>query len=310
MTLALSNDTATLTFDDVMSCRGRVVVVGPDRVPLAELAAGRLDELERRWSRFLPSSEISRLNRSGGATTTVGADTITLVEHLIDAHALTGGDFDPTLLRPIVELGYGTSRCDERHHTFIADGTAVRGSTVGIVVDRERGTITLPPGTALDPGGLGKGLAADLVADEMMRAGASGCLVELGGDLRVRGDAPGGHAWTIAVDGTDDEPPLLLAAGGVATSSTQRRTWQRDGRNHHHLLDPTTMQPTNRGVVECSVAVGTAANAEALTKVAFVRGLADGVGFYADRGIAARVVDADGSIVTTPAWRTLRGGPR
>ena len=63
-------------------------------------------------------------------------------------------------------------------------------------------------------------------------------------------------------------------------------------------------------MVECSVAAGDAATAEALTKVAVVRGLVDGVGFYADRGIAARLVDADGSVVTTPAWRELQEGGR
>ena len=298
-----------VTFD-VMSCRGRVLVAGgADPANSAERAVDHLEQLEQRWSRFVPTSEISRLNAAAGEPTEVSADTVTLVEHLIEAQTLTGGAFDPTLLRPIIELGYATSRSDARRRSAVPDDVAARGSVSGVVVDHRRSTITLPLGTALDPGGLGKGLSADLVVAELMRQGASGCLVEVGGDLRVAGAAPGGHAWTIAVDG-DDGPPLLLASGGLATSSSRRRTWQLDGRLHHHLLDPVTLQPTDHGVVECSVAVGSAAHAEALTKVAFVRGLADGVGFYADRGIAARVVDADGSIVTTPAWRDLQGATR
>jgi thiamine biosynthesis lipoprotein len=56
-----------------------------------------------------------------------------------------------------------------------------------IVVDRDALTITLPRGCALDLGGIGKGRAADLVAEELIdaRTTAGGC-INLGGDLRVR----------------------------------------------------------------------------------------------------------------------------
>ena len=53
--------------------------------------------------------------------------------------------------------------------------------------------VRLPAGLGFDPGGIGKGLAADLVSDELVRAGADGVCVNLGGDLRVRGEAPDGR---------------------------------------------------------------------------------------------------------------------
>jgi thiamine biosynthesis lipoprotein len=306
------SDAVIDTFDGVMSCSGRVVVVRADdhdTAVLARQAVDRLRHLERLWSRFIDTSEISRLNTADGNTVTVSGETVTLVEQLIEATALTGGAFDPTLLRPLVELGYDTSRSDGDHRTTLGRAVAVRGAIDEIDISPTRHEITLPLGTALDPGGLGKGLAADIVSHGLIAAGARGCLVEIGGDLRVRGEAPEGLAWTVAVD-APDQPPVLLSDGGVATSSSVRRTWLRDGRRHHHLIDPVSLRPTARGVVECTIAAGSAAIAEALTKVAFVNGLVDGVGFYADRGVAARIIDSDGSTVTTPGWRTLQGDRR
>src|SRR5204862_81031 len=59
-----------------------------------------------------------------------------------------------------------------------------------VVVDREAGTVCVRDGARLDSGGLGKGLAADLVAEELVARGASGALGNLGGGLRAAGDPP------------------------------------------------------------------------------------------------------------------------
>src|SRR5204862_328066 len=60
--------------------------------------------------------------------------------------------------------------------------------------------VRLPAGTGFDPGGIGKGLAADMVVAETMAAGAAGVCVNLGGDLRVTGLDPTDAAWTVAVE--------------------------------------------------------------------------------------------------------------
>ena len=63
--------------------------------------------------------------------------------------------------------------------------------------------VRLPPGVALDLGGIGKGAAADEVSAQLLDAGlpgVTGVLVNLGGDLRARGDAPPPHGWVVDVD--------------------------------------------------------------------------------------------------------------
>ena len=87
-----------------------MVVTGADSSSdaLARWGIARLHQLEQRWSRFLPTSEISGLNRADGAARIATADTVRLVEALVQAWHATAGGFDPTLLGTLVELGYAS----------------------------------------------------------------------------------------------------------------------------------------------------------------------------------------------------------
>ena len=178
-----------------MSCPVDVVVVGRSAMTAAG-ALTRIASFEAAWSRFRPDSEIARLNAASGTPVGVSAPTCRLVAALVEAWYLTDGAFDPTLLVPLVELGYAASRDDATLRTSLPTHGAQRGRPDRVLVDPTRSTVQLPTGTVLDPGGLGKGLAADLVVEELLASGASGALVSIGGDLRVAGEPPDGDAWT------------------------------------------------------------------------------------------------------------------
>ena len=101
------------------------------------------------------------------------------------------GRFDPTLLGAVLRAGYVDSF--ER----LEDGVRpVRRPTLctgahRIEVDDDAGTVRIPDGVGFDPGGIGKGLAADLVAEELVELGAAGVCVNVGGDVRVAGRVAG-----------------------------------------------------------------------------------------------------------------------
>jgi len=290
-----------------MSCDATVVVTfdqeSIDGDDLAGRAVARLLELEQRWSRFLPTSEISELNATSGALRCVSPDTFCLVEALVRAWHVTDGAFDPTLLGAVVHLGYGTSRERADLMTSLAPGSEHRGRPGAILVRATDRCVVLPPGTTLDPGGLGKGLAADLVVDELVASGARGALVEIGGDLRVSGSAPTGSAWPIAIADTDDV--VEIADGAVATSTTSLRTWTKDGTRRHHLIDPSTLESSANDVETCTVIAGTGAWAEAFTKIAFGRGAAQALTEYEARGLAASITTSR-EVVTTSRWEEFR----
>ena len=200
---------------------------------LARWGIARLHQLEQRWSRFLPTSEISGLNRAEGAARIATADTVRLVQALVQAWHATAGSFDPTLLGTLVELGYASSRDDATLRTSLAAEVAPQGNPAGILVDATTGWIQLPRGTTLDPGGLGKGLAADIVVEQLILDGATCALVEIGGDIRVAGTPPVGDAWTIAVVPGDRRP----AAPHRAT---------RSGWSRHLDLPAPDLDPAGR----------------------------------------------------------------
>jgi thiamine biosynthesis lipoprotein len=278
---------------------------------LARCAIRRLHDLERRWSRFLPDSEVTLVNLSAGRRVRVSTDTLELVAALVGGWRATAGDFDPTLLGAIVELGYDVSCVDDTARTRLCAGTTLRGEPGGILVDPGVCAVKLPDGTALDPGGIGKGLAADIVVRETLAAGATGALVEVGGDVAV-GGAIDDHigAWRIAIADQGSPGDVIahveLSAGGVATSGTSKRSWRApDGSVHHHLLDPRTGRPCTTPVTSCTVIAGGAAWAEAFTKVAFVHGAEAAVDRFDRHGLAGLVTTADGAVLTSQSWKAF-----
>src|SRR6059058_5503483 len=146
-----------------------LVVMGDHR--LLDVARRRIDDLERKWSRFIPTSEISRLNANRGEPVAVSDDTFLLVRRALEGWRATGGRFDPTVLGDLVRAGY-----DRPFEAVVVSPgvgvSALRRDCGGIRLDVDASTVQLPAHTGFDPGGIGKGLAADLVAGELLAAGA------------------------------------------------------------------------------------------------------------------------------------------
>jgi thiamine biosynthesis lipoprotein len=285
----------------VMGSTAHVVVVADDPAPLLHRAWRRLADLEARWSRFRADSEISELNAAAGRPVLVSADTLALVSCSVDGWHRTGGLFDPTVHAALVGLGY------DRDLALVqadpAGAVAYTGPApgcAGINVDPVASTVQLPPGVAIDPGGIGKGLAADLVAAELLDVGAAGCLVNVGGDLRAVGEPPTGAGWVVTVPDPLRPPgaELLRVAvpeGGVATSSRLHRRWQVGDTELHHLIDPSTGAPAEGEIGAATVFAAQAWEAEVLVKALTVGGTA---GFDLLAGAAAVAVTARGDRLT------------
>lgn len=252
-------------------------------------------DLEQAWSRFLEGSDVWRLNWSRGLPVRVRRCTARLVRELIDAWAVTGGDFDPTVLPRLVAGGYATSRVDASRRTALPDTAVWPGAIADIEVAGP--DIRLPLGTTLDPGGLGKGLAADMMVELALNRGAQGVLAEVGGDVVVAGQAPDGAAWTIGIGHPYAPHELLttvrLSSGAVATSSRLVRAWAGADGPAHHLIDPATGRSAATATVTSTVIAGTGARAEALAKLAFLRAPDPLLAWLPGIGAAALIVDAD-----------------
>ena len=299
-----------------MGSRARIIAGDADDAAM-DWATGLLVDLERCWSRFRPDSELSELNASSGRWFPMSPNLAAAVDRAMALHALTGARFDPRILDALESLGYDRT-FREIGTDPIAPGGAVHSpapvdpAPMSTAIERDGTWIRLPEGTRLDLGGIGKGLAADLVAEGLLARGSTSVCVSMGGDIRAAGDAPEG-GWLVPVD--DPRQPgrvlgrVVLAGRAIVTSTTAFRRWERDGRAFHHLVDPATGDSSRSGVLAAVVVDAVAWRAEGLAKAAIIAGPADGVALVEGAGAAGWLVLDDGSILDTDGVPPLGDTP-
>jgi thiamine biosynthesis lipoprotein len=259
-------------------------------------ARGEVAACERALSRFLPDSDLSRLNAAGGEWTRVDARLLAALAAAVEARASTGGRYDPTVLPALLAAGYDRSFDQLRPRP----PAPLRGWRAGaaIDVDREAGAARVEEHAAVDLGGIGKGFAAARALAAMRAAwrGMPGAIVDLGGDLAVFGHAPDGGPWRIAV--ADARAPgehvaiLDITSGGVATSGRDKRRFGPGGRLHH-LIDPATGRPAELGPLTATIVAGDAAAAEAHATALAVTPVAEAPAYLAERPWLAAVIVPD-----------------
>lgn len=283
----------------------RAWLVGPGAEAAAHEARATVARLEARWSRFVPESDVSRLNTAQGRPVTVAPETVTVIADAIAWWRATDGRFDPTVLEALVAAGYDRDRASG--HGPVRAGAPAPGCD-GIRIDAAVPTVQLPVGMGIDLGGIGKGRAADVLAEQLQHL--PGGLIDLGGDLRVWGTPPdGATGWPIAIEDLRDGTTVAvvgLAEGAVATSSTLRRSWRDGERSAHHLIDPRQGRPTTGEVVTVTVVAGRAEAAEVLAKAAIVSGsIGAARQLLDDHEVAALVVPRTGTPVSVGGFDAL-----
>lgn len=264
----------------------------------ADDARRRLLDWHARFSRFVASSELSRLNADPRAVVPVSTTMTRLIEATREAAEATGGLVDGTLLGEIEAAGYrgdipaplplelalrlaparrpAAPNPHARWHEVAVSGWGV----------------TRPPGLRFDSGGLAKGLFADLIAERL----AGSFAVDCGGDLRLRG--PRRRLEVADPFGGAPLHTFELSETAAATSGIGRRSWlDAHGRPAHHLLDPATGRPAFTGVVQATALAPAALEAEWRAKAAVLSGPDAAAGWLAHGGV---VVLDDGTHFVIP----------
>ena len=232
-------------------------------------------ELEATWSRFDPRSEISGVNEQAGNLSIVSAVTYELIALAEHARTATCGVFNPLMLDQLVALGYDRT-WNEMTGLQGSMPASASASIDPIELYPEISAIRLPAGTRFDPGGIGKGMAGDMVAAALLDVGAESVQIELGGDVRVAGPSWTGGPWQVQLDDSDHgvqhPATITLTEGGVATSSVVRRRWRRGSVDVHHLIDARTGRPASTDLDSVTTVAPTLWWAEVVAKSAVIVG--------------------------------------
>ncbi len=235
---------------EVMGTFAEVTAIAPDKATAAsavEIAYQRIDDVNRLMSDYVDDSEIGRLNRLGaGEALVVSPETFRCLQRAAEIAEASGGAFDATC-RPLVRLWRRAGKVQQLPSAEDIRATLRKVGWQKVRLDPATRRVTLATeGMQLDVGGIAKGYALDLAAEAMLSAGATGVLVNIGGDLRALGGQPGDTPWRIGVKHpfqTGLFGKLALKDGAVATSGVQQRFVEIDGQRYSHVIDPRTGQP-------------------------------------------------------------------
>jgi thiamine biosynthesis lipoprotein len=274
-----------------------------------EAAKAFIEESERRFSRFLPESEVSALNSASGTWHSVSSDLMEMLQQTRAFHIETRGLFDPSILTDLKRVGYDRSMDEIRRGAVLrpAEGEmhpADRPRFAEVELDERRYRVRLPAGMEIDLGGFAKGWIVEKAA-HALQARTSACAVSAGGDIVFEGIPADGSQWHVYIEDPLDVDKnvaeLRMGAGAVVTSSIAKRRWLQGGIERHHLIDPRTGEPAQTAWLSVTVAAPWIATAEVYAKALLIGGESEApLLIAAHPEISYYTVDREGHVSENP----------
>ena len=226
---------------------------------LQEEIDAKLVNINKLMSTYDTTSELSRFNQYRYSDNfEVSKETLTVVNEALRLARLSDGVLDVTV-GPLVNLwGFGPNKRPEKVPTQ-ADIDAVR-DYVGYekLSTTPTGLMTANPMLYVDLSTIAKGYGVDEVAAILDAHHLQHYLVEIGGEMRVKGERGDGSEWLIAIEKpvtTERAVQKVVSIGtnAIATSGDYRNYYEEDGKRYSHLIDPNTGSPITHDLVSVTV---------------------------------------------------------
>lgn len=260
--------------------------------------------LEGMLSRFIPDSEISRINAQAGAGyEKVSSETFAILCEAVK-FSKRSGCFDITI-GPLVDLWKKASEIYEPPERAMILKTLSLVDHNDLRLDDGIKTAGLKrKGQSIDLGGIGKGYAAEKIIDVFKKHGIKSAFTNFGGNVIVLGAKPDGSPWRVGIQHPRKEGGLIgavsVAGKSVVTSGDyQRFFFGKDGRRYHHLLDPVTGYPSESGLISATIISANSVTAEALSTILFVSGMKGADILKSYPGTDAILVDTNLGVTVT-----------
>ena len=146
------------------------------------------------------------------------------------------------------------------------------------------------PRILLDCSAIAKGYAVDVIAQLLDRHGVQNYMVDIGGEVMVRGHNPSQTPWRIGINKPDDDSlsvnqdlqtVLSVSNVGIATSGNYRNFYYRDGKKYAHTIEPRTGYPVQHSILSATVVARDCMSADAYATSFMVMGLQEAEQFVA-----------------------------
>ena len=218
-----------------------------------------IDRLENHLSRFLPESEVSRINRSAGINNEkIGSETFEFLTRAVECSRLCQGSYDVTI-GPLVDLWkIGKQNFIQPEDALIKQAAALVNYH-DLILDPIEMTAGLKnSGQSIDLGGIGKGIAGDKILEIYQAFGIRSAYSNLGGNVVTLGSKPDGSPWHVGIQHPRHENRLIgsveVSDRSVVTSGDYRRfTIDQNENRWHHILNPFTGYPTDSDLISVTI---------------------------------------------------------
>ena len=273
-----------------------------------------LNRVNSEMSTYLPESELSRINDTGGAAwLTVSASLMHVLQAAQDISRSTQGAFDVTI-GPLVNLwGFGSEQ------DFAVPGEEHIDAALRLVgyeylhLDPAASALKKTNGgIQIDLSAIAKGYGVDEIAHYLDRLNLDNYLVEIGGEIRARGVNRADIPWQIGI-----EQPVAgqravrriikLENTAMATSGDYRNYFEKDGTRYSHTIDPRTGRPVFHRLASVTVLHPSTMLADAWATGLLVLGPDEGYATALENGLAAYFImhhDEGFSERFTPGFET------
>lgn len=283
-----------------------------------------LADVDRRMSTYKADSELMQFNRAPvGKPFNVSPDIVQLVIEAEEISRMSNGAYDITV-GPLVNLwGFGPTHWDKpgkettdseagvltnapefvqwmvNHYPgqlpseeAIAEALAKVGYQ-SLKADPVKSTLTRFKPLFVDLSSIAKGYGVDQAAAALREQGINDYMVEVGGEVLVKGVKPNQQPWRLAVIGPEmgqNGVSALVEPGdkALATSGDYLNFFEVDGKRYSHTINPATGWPEAKRVAEVAVIADTSARSDALATMLMVLGDEKGLELANRLGIAAR----------------------
>ena len=282
-----------------MAAENEVQVHSDDEAEARRAANAAMQEvhrIERKYSRYLTDSVVSRINaKAGGVPIAIDEETRRLLMYAAACHEQSGGLFDPT--SGVLRRAWHFNEARVPSAEEFQRATAMIGWSR---VEVTEASVRLPvAGMEIDFGGFGKEYAADRAAMILRQAGVQSAMVNLAGDICVLGPQPDGSPWQLGIRHPRRADALIatvpVSSGAIATSGDYERFIEVDGVRHCHILDPRTGQSA-RGFQSVTVHAPSCLVAGSATTIAMLKGKQGGLAWLRELGLRHLCVLDDGTV--------------
>jgi len=265
-----------------------------------------LKRFDASLSPFNDSSVISKVNRNEDIIT----DTLfqNVFKRSMEISEETGGAFDITIAPLANAWGFGFKKGawpDQQMVDSLLELTNYRNITM-----EEGKIIKKDPRIMISCSAIAKGYAVDVLAQFLERKGIKNYMVDIGGELDLKGVNARNEKWRIGINKPIDDSlavnqelqlVLQLTDMGVATSGNYRNFYYKDGKKYAHTIDPRTGYPVQHSILSATVVAKDCMTADALATAFMVMGLEEAEGYaskHPEIGVCFIYSDDDGAFKT------------